>query len=110
MPASPARRARPPSGGHNMTTISPPSRRPSEHMYYSMTKSLCGICKNAVDAKIVIRDGAVYFLKYCPQHGHQECLASSSAEWYLDCLSFVAPNTPPTRISKPVEHGCPFDC
>jgi uncharacterized radical SAM superfamily Fe-S cluster-containing enzyme len=75
-----------------------------------MTKSLCGICKAAVDAKIVFRDDAVYFLKFCPEHGHQECLASSSAEWYLDCLSFVAPNTPPKRISKEVEQGCPFDC
>ena len=38
-----------------MTTLNipPPSRRPSEHMYYSMTKSLCGVCKKAVDAKIV---------------------------------------------------------
>ena len=91
-------------------TIPPPSRRPSEHMYYSMTKSLCAICKKAVDAKIVFRGGAVFFLKYCPEHGHQECLASSSVEWYLDCLSFVAPSTPPGRVSKPVEHGCPFDC
>ena len=93
-----------------MTTISPPSRLPSAHVYYSMTKSLCGICKAAVDAKIVFRDDAVYFLKFCPEHGRQECLAASSVEWYLDCLSFVAPNTPPKRISKEVEHGCPFDC
>ena len=86
-------------------------REATDHVYYSMTKSLCGVCKTAVDAKIIIRDNAVYFDKFCPEHGRQECLASSSAEWYLDCLSFVAPNTPPERALKPVStQGCPFDC
>ena len=85
-------------------------RSSSRHVYYSMTKSLCGTCKAAVDAKIVIRDGAVWFDKHCPFHGPQECLVSSSAEWYLDCLSFIAPSTPPKRIMKDVVHGCPFDC
>ena len=81
-----------------------------DHVYYSMTKSLCGVCKQAVDAKIIVRDGAVYFDKFCPQHGHQQCLVASSAEWYFDCLSFLAPSEPPKRISKPIEKGCPFDC
>lgn len=93
-----------------MNTIPPPSRQRSANIYYSMTKSLCGVCKRAVDAKIVFRDDRVYFAKYCPEHGQQECLASSSVEWYLDCLSFIAPHTPPSRISRPVQHGCPFDC
>jgi uncharacterized radical SAM superfamily Fe-S cluster-containing enzyme len=35
---------------------------------------------------------------------------SSSVEWYLDALSFIAPNAPPKRISKSVTHGCPYDC
>lgn len=87
-----------------------PTRRRSDHVYYSMTKGLCGVCKGAVDAKIVFREGAVYFDKFCPAHGPQECLVASSAEWYVDCLSFLAPHTPPTRISKPIAEGCPFDC
>jgi len=88
----------------------PAARAATRHVYYSMTKSLCGTCKGAVDAKIILRDGAVWFDKFCPGHGHQEVLVSSSAEWYLDCLSFVAPNTPPKRISKEIQKGCPFDC
>ncbi len=94
----------------NPATFSVPTRRPSNHVYYSMTKGLCGTCKGAVDAKIIFRDGAVYLDKFCPKHGHQECLAASSVEWYLDCLSFVAPNTPPKRVMKEVVEGCPFDC
>jgi uncharacterized radical SAM superfamily Fe-S cluster-containing enzyme len=85
-------------------------RKATDHVYYSMTKSLCGTCKSAVDAKIVFRDDAVWFDKFCPAHGHEECRVSSSIEWYLDALSFIAPNRPPKRISKPVTDGCPFDC
>jgi uncharacterized radical SAM superfamily Fe-S cluster-containing enzyme len=85
-------------------------RKPTAHVYYSMTKSLCGTCKTSVDAKIVFEDDAVWFDKFCPTHGHQRCRVSSSVEWYLDALSFIAPNTPPKRISKPVTDGCPFDC
>ena len=75
-----------------------------------MTKGLCRVCKEGVDAKIVFRNGAVFFDKFCPHHGHQEALVASSAEWYLDCLSFVAPCRPPREPRKRVTRGCPFDC
>src|SRR4051794_39141843 len=75
-----------------------------------MTKSLCGTCKRSVDAKIRFRDGSVWFDKFCPEHGHQECMVASSVEWYLDALSFIAPNTPPRGETKAVKNGCPFDC
>lgn len=88
----------------------PPERAQRRHTYYATTRSLCAICKQGVDAKVVFRDGAVWFLKHCPTHGAQECLVASSAEWYLDALSFVAPNTPPRTIAKEVARGCPFDC
>lgn len=87
-----------------------PTRLPSDHVYYSMTKGLCSVCKGAVDAKVLFRDDKVYFDKFCPRHGKQEVLAASSVEWYLDCLSFVAPNTPPKSFHRPVSGGCPFDC
>lgn len=88
----------------------PPERKFTSHVYYSTTKSLCGTCKTALDAKVVFEDDAVWFDKFCPAHGHQRCRVASSVEWYLDALSFIAPNTPPKRISKPVTDGCPFDC
>jgi len=92
------------------TTESRPSRRPADHVYYSMTKSLCRVCKDAVDAKIIFRDDAVFLNKFCPRHGKQECLIASSVAWYLDCLTFVAPHTPPKLVMTPVSAGCPFDC
>ncbi|PYM23557.1 MAG: hypothetical protein DMD78_11565 [Candidatus Rokuibacteriota bacterium] len=87
-----------------------PVRIPTTHVYYSMTKSLCGTCKRAVDAKIVFENDRVFFDKFCPAHGHQQVLVASSVEWYLDCLSFVAPHRPPREARRPVQDGCPFDC
>lgn len=81
----------------------------SDHVYYSATRGLCAVCKQGVDVKIIFRDGAVWFDKLCPEHGHQECLVSSSVEWYLDALQFVAPHHPP-EARTPVSKGCPFDC
>lgn len=88
----------------------PAVRATADHTYFSMTKSLCGTCKQAVDAKIVFREEQVFFDKFCPEHGRQQVLVASEVGWYLDCLSFVAPATPPKRVMKEVEKGCPFDC
>lgn len=85
-------------------------RPEADHTYYSMTKSLCRMCKREVDAKIVFRDDKVYFDKFCPDHGAESVLVSSSVDWYLDAASFLAPNTPPKTVKKEVEKGCPFDC
>ena len=82
----------------------------TDHVYYSMTKSLCAVCKQGVDAKIIVRDDKVYFDKYCSKHGHQECMVASSADWYFDCLTFLSASTPPKRVTRQVEQGCPFDC
>lgn len=95
-----------------MTLCAPctPTRTPSKHVYYSMTRSLCSTCKRSVDAKIQFLDDQVYFHKFCPEHGHQEVLVASSVAWYLDALSFIAPSTPPRGDIKPVKEGCPHDC
>ena len=85
-------------------------RKQAAHVYFAMTRGLCGLCHAAIDVKILFRDDAVWFEKFCPDHGNQRVLVSSSIEWYLDCLSFLAPSVPPKRAPKPVERGCPFDC
>ena len=88
----------------------PPERTFTSHVYYGLTKSLCGVCKSAVDAKVQFADDSVWFDKFCPSHGHQRVIVASSVEWYLDAMSFVAPMTPPRRVTTPVSAGCPFDC
>ena len=92
-------------------TLNLPSRSLSEQTYFSMTKGLCRVCRQAVDAKIVFRGEAVFLDKFCPRHGKEDVLVSSSVEWYLDALSFVAPASPPARtVTATTDAGCPFDC
>lgn len=79
-------------------------------MDHRTTQGLCGTCKRLVDVEIRVRDGAVYYAKTCPEHGFQEALVASSAEWYEDALSFEAACAPPGGEKKPVTRGCPFDC
>ena len=88
----------------------PGVRPPTDHVYYSLTKGLCAVCKGSVDAKIVFRAGAVHLDKFCPSHGHERAVVASSAEWFIDSLSFLAPSTPPAVVKQPVAAGCPFDC
>jgi uncharacterized radical SAM superfamily Fe-S cluster-containing enzyme len=87
-----------------------PERATADHTYYGSTRSLCSRCREGVDASIVFRDKGVWLEKFCPEHGHQSALISSSIEWWLDCLRFVAPSRPPSGPTKPVQKGCPFDC
>ncbi|MDP3276742.1 MAG: radical SAM protein [Deltaproteobacteria bacterium] len=95
-----------------MTICAPcsPTRESTAHVYYGATKSLCTVCKRQIDAKTLIRGGQVFLEKYCPEHGKSEAFVSSSAEWYLDALSFVAPSIAPKTVHKKVTHGCPHDC
>ena len=81
-----------------------------DHLYYAATRSLCGICKQPIEATIVFRDDQVVMEKFCPEHGHQQCLLSSSVDWYLDVQGFLAPNVPPVRNHTQVSAGCPLDC
>ncbi|MHC4501871.1 MAG: radical SAM protein [Planctomycetota bacterium] len=87
-----------------------PAREVTEHVYYSMTKSLCGACKEPVDAKILLGDGGVWLEKFCPRHGKQSVRVASSIEWYIDSLSFLSPARPPKQSTKGVSLGCPLDC
>jgi uncharacterized radical SAM superfamily Fe-S cluster-containing enzyme len=96
----------------NAASLGPKCRERSlaDHLYYASTRSLCGACKQPVDGTIVFRNDTVVLEKFCPDHGHQECLVSSSVDWYLDALSFLAPNDPPQQHHTPVGEGCPLDC
>jgi uncharacterized radical SAM superfamily Fe-S cluster-containing enzyme len=87
-----------------------PERAARGHRVFALTKGLCGACKAPLDAEVRFRDGAVFLAKRCPEHGAQEALLASSADWYLDALSFISAGTPVRRTRRPVVKGCPFDC
>ncbi len=80
------------------------------HIFHEITRSLCPECKKLVDAQVLIRDGAIYLRKRCPEHGWHEALVSSDASWYLDSLKYNKPGAIPRKFATSVERGCPSDC
>ncbi len=80
------------------------------HIFYELTRSLCPECRRVIDAQVLIRDGAVYLRKHCPQHGWHEALVSSDADWYLNSLKYNKPGAIPNDFATAVAQGCPADC
>ena len=72
-----------------------------DHIFHEITRSLCPECRRdsggfhqgVVDAQVLIRNGAVYLRKWCPEHGWHEALFASDAGWYLDDVT--------------IQSGCP---
>lgn len=75
----------------------------------SGTMSLCATCRAVVPAKILVRDGRVYFRKHCPTHGISEDFVCSDAHWY-DRHEFSVPGKVPEIFGVDAKDGCPRDC
>jgi len=73
------------------------------------TKSLCPQCRRLVDAKIIVRDGRVYFRKRCPEHGSIEDFVCSDVAYY-DRHEFDQPARKPQKYGVEPDKGCPYDC
>jgi len=71
-----------------------PDAPPAESMH-AATRALCNVCGRLVDAKVVFRQGKVYLVKWCDEHGRTEALVSSDEGWYRRSLSYVKPGTLP---------------
>ena len=84
--------------------------RERDAAFYAYTRSICPTCKTVIDAHIVLRDGAVFMQKRCPEHGPFEVEVSSDADYYVKSLNYTKPGTKPLRFDAPVVHGCPLDC
>lgn len=86
-----------------------PSVRP--YLYYDQAISLCAECLRRVEAKVVIRDTAVWMYKWCPEHGAKKVLlASDAAYWRLGREVYLKPPEMPQRFNTEMQWGCPYDC
>ncbi|MCA9796451.1 MAG: radical SAM protein [Candidatus Eremiobacteraeota bacterium] len=80
------------------------------YTFFKMTMSCCPECLKIIQAQVVFREGKVYFLKFCPDHGHSEALVSEDAEYYQKAFSYIKPGSTPLHFSTAVKAGCPTDC
>lgn len=77
---------------------------------FKITKSLCPVCRELIQAKIVFYNDKVYLEKSCSSHGNFKTLISSNKEAYKDSFYFKTNRKRPTVYEKCGENNCPLDC
>jgi 7,8-dihydro-6-hydroxymethylpterin dimethyltransferase len=81
------------------------------YLFYDVALSICSVCFQKIEAKIVFQDGKVLMLKKCPQHGHERVLIADDVDYYRRCREvFIKPAEMPLVYNTPVKWGCPYDC
>jgi uncharacterized radical SAM superfamily Fe-S cluster-containing enzyme len=81
------------------------------YLFYNTTTSVCGECRERVEAKILIEDGLVFMEKWCPSHGLERVLISDDADYYRQCRElWIKPPDMPLRFATTMRRGCPWDC
>ncbi|MFM2120190.1 MAG: hypothetical protein RL722_1658 [Pseudomonadota bacterium] len=87
------------------------TRKTRPWLFYDTTTALCTTCLRTIEAKILVKDGAVYMDKWCPAHGMARVLVSDDADYYRLCREvYVKPPEMPQRFGTAMRHGCPYDC
>jgi len=85
------------------------SLRLREHRFLGATQSMCPECLAIVPAKILSREGRVYFRKHCPKHGTRDDFVCSDERWF-DRMEYSLPGRVPSRFAVEPSRGCPYDC
>lgn len=80
-----------------------------DHSFLGVTQSICPECVQVVPAKIIARDGRVYFRKQCPEHGLRDDFVCSDEKWF-DRSGHSAPGRRPPVMGVEPKRGCPYDC
>lgn len=80
-----------------------------DHRFLGTTQSLCPECRAVVPAKILSRDGRIYFRKRCNQHGTRDDFVCSDERWF-DRMEYSLPGRIPHRFAIEPRLGCPYDC
>ena len=86
------------------------TKQDADYVFYELTRSICPVCRDTIDAQILLKDGKVIMRKRCKTHGWFSSLISSDSEMYLNSLKYNKPGTLPLGFSTEVVDGCPKDC
>jgi 7,8-dihydro-6-hydroxymethylpterin dimethyltransferase len=80
-----------------------------DYKFLEHTASLCHICLKKADAKIIEKDGSVYILKFCQEHGEFCEILEEDADYYNQRKQYDKPgNACICQTERAI--GCPFDC
>ncbi|EAT16896.1 radical SAM protein [Desulfuromonas acetoxidans] len=74
-----------------------------------LTQSVCPACLDVIEARIVVKDNAVFMEKTCAQHGPYSTYLWPDEEHYRWMKDFKFPHIRP-QSNLPVLNGCPEDC
>jgi uncharacterized radical SAM superfamily Fe-S cluster-containing enzyme len=80
-----------------------------DYTFLGTTRSLCPQCRRLIDAKIIVRDGRVYFRKKCPEHGTIEDFVCADVSFF-DRNEYSQPARIPRAHGVEPDRGCPYDC
>ncbi len=80
------------------------------YTFFKTTQSTCPECLALVQAQVVFENNKVFFLKFCPVHGHSKALVSEDAAYYARAYEYARPGSVPLKFSTEVKYGCPTDC
>ena len=81
-----------------------------DYIYYDHTISLCNVCLQKIDAKIVFEEGKVMMLKTCKNHGPQKVLIADDIEYYKQQRNYNKKSEYPLKTQTEIQRGCPYDC
>ena len=87
-----------------------PSRKAAPYLFLGQTTSLCETCLALVPAKVIAEDGAVFYLKRCPDDGVQKTLIADDIAYWKSQRDWLKPGDRPLRPQTRTDHGCPWDC
>ncbi|MDH4129084.1 MAG: radical SAM protein, partial [Spirochaetota bacterium] len=85
-------------------------RKDRPYRYFKATNSLCPHCLKIIRTKVIFENNKVYFVKFCPEHGHSKALVSEDAKYYENAYSYSLPGSQPLSFETEVRDQCPNDC
>jgi len=81
-----------------------------KYTYYDFTLSLCPVCLQRIDAKIIFENDNVFMLKRCPAHGNSKVLIADDIDYYKNIRNYNKPSEYPHSFNTKTHYGCPYDC
>ena len=85
-------------------------QRASDDRQLRETTGLCVRCKRSVPASVWRVGTEVRLRKLCAEHGAEDVLLSTNADWYEATEAEGAALEAPLANAHEVKAGCPFDC